>query len=241
MISSAVSYWSARKRTMAKVVAKAVPGMILGGIIPGLCFLVGRREWGLAGGVVLVLLWSGAYTAVRWIRTRSVSGLVILYILVLLARGAVALVMNSAQWFFIAPAVVTAIGGCVFIGSALLAKPLVAPVVNELIPNSVLDLSDPRARVAMIKVSALYGVEQLVNAAVLILMVKSLSTTLYVALHGVVSWAIMGICILAGIPIVWKDLRAVIHWDHQGEQPDPMIRETLELQTSAGPVLQPEP
>ena len=44
---------------MAKVVVKAVPGMILGGIIPGLCFLVGRREWGLAGGVVLVLLWSG--------------------------------------------------------------------------------------------------------------------------------------------------------------------------------------
>ena len=61
----------------------------------------------------------------------------------LLARGAVALVLNSAQWFFIAPAVVTAIGGCVFIGSALLSKPLVAPVVNELIPNSVLDLSDP--------------------------------------------------------------------------------------------------
>jgi intracellular septation protein A len=225
---------------MSKVAAKAVPGLILGGIIPGLCFLVGRREWGLAGGVVLVLLWSGGYTAARWLRTRSVSGLVILYLLVLLARGAVALILNSAQWFFIAPAVVTAIGGCVFITSALLSKPLVAPVVNELIPDSVLDLGDPRARVAMIKVSALYGVEQLINAAVLIVMVKSLSTTLYVALHGVVSWAIMGLCILAAVPLVWKDLRAVIHWDHSGDRAEPTTGVPAGLQVSAAPVLQPE-
>ena len=92
----------------------------------------------------------------------------------------------------------------------------------------------------MIKVSALYGVEQLVNAAVLVLLVKSVSTTLYVAVHGVVSWAIMGVCILASIPFVWKDLRAVIHWDHSSEQLEGMTGETAELQSPAGPVLQPE-
>jgi intracellular septation protein A len=236
MDSSVISSWGARKRTAAKVGAKAIPGLILGGIIPGVCFLVGRHEWGLAGGVVLVLLWSGAYQAVRWMKTRTISGLIVLYILVLLLRGAVALALNSAAMFFIAPSVVTALGGCVFIASALLAKPLVAPVVNELVPKTVVDFKDPRARLAMIKISFIYGIEQLINAAVLIILALKLSTTMYVAVHGVISWVIMGLVILAGIPFVWKDLRAVVHWDHSTDQPEPAaggVPESLAMDTTA--------
>ena len=210
-------------------------------LILGLCFLIGRHEWGLAGGVVLVLVWSGSYQAVRWIKTRTISGLILLYILVLLLRGVVALAFNSASMFFIAPSVVTAIGGCVFITTALLAKPLVAPVVNELVPNTVIDLEDPRARRAMIKVSFIYGIEQLINAAVLIILALRLSTTLYIAVHGVISWIIMGLVILAAIPFVWKDLRAVVHWDRP-DAPESVVGDTMAVEPAAAPaVSQPGP
>ena len=205
-------------------------------LILGLCFLIGRHEWGLAGGVVLVLLWSGSYQAVRWIKTRTISGLILLYILVLLLRGVVALAFNSASMFFIAPSVVTAIGGCVFITTALLAKPLVAPVVNELVPNTVIDLKDPRARRAMIKVSFIYGIEQLINAAVLIILALRLSTTLYIAVHGVISWIIMGLVILAAIPFVWKDLRAVVHWDRP-DAPENVVGDTMAVEPAAAPAV----
>ncbi len=218
MSSSAISWRGKRGRTMRKVAAKAVPGMILGGIIPALCFLVGRRAWGLAGGIVLVLLWSLAYQIARWVRTRSISGLVILYLLVLALRGSTALVFHSASMFYITPSLVTIIGGCVFIASGLMSKPLVSPILNELVPNSVLDCRDARVRSAMVKISLIYGVEQLVNAAVMILMVLKLSTTVYVTTHGAVSWFIMGLFILAGIPLVWKELRSAVQWDRSSEQ-----------------------
>ncbi len=221
----------ARWRTLGKVGAKAVPGMILGGIIPGVCFLFGHHEWGLAGGVILVVLWSLAYQAARWVKTRSISGLVLLYLMVLGLRGATALVFHSASMFFITPSIMTAIGGCVFIASAFLAKPLVSPIINELVPKSVLDCRDPRVRSVMVKISLLYGVEQLITAAVLIFMVENLSTTVYVTTHGAVSWFIMGLMILVAIPLVWKELRTLIHWEEQREQPPELaLAETAALQ-----------
>jgi intracellular septation protein A len=213
MMSSVFSWRGARARTLGKVATKAVPGMILGGIIPAACFLLGRHEWGLVGGIVLVVLWSAAYQAARWIRTRSISGLVVLYLLILGLRGATAVAFHSASMFFITPSIITAIGGCVFIATALWSKPLVSPIINELVPNTVLDCRDPRVRSVLIKISLLYGVEQLVCAAVLIVMVLKLSTTVYVTTHGVVSWFIMGLMILVGIPLVWKELRTLINWE----------------------------
>jgi intracellular septation protein A len=231
VMSSIIPWRGTRARTLGKVATKAVPGMILGGIIPAACFLLGRHEWGLAGGIVLVVLWSAAYQGARWIRTRTISGLVILYLLVLGLRGATALAFHSASMFFITPSVVTAIGGCVFIATALLAKPLVSPIINELIPHTVLDTRDPRVRSVLIKISLLYGVEQLICAAVLIVMVLNLSTTVYVTTHGAVSWFIMGVMILVGIPLVWKELRTLINWDRPA--PEPALPEVVAAETAA--------
>jgi intracellular septation protein A len=233
MMSSVVPWRGARGRTLGKVATKAVPGMILGGIIPAVLFLAGRHEWGLTGGIVLVVLWSASYTAARWIRTRSISGLVILYLVVLGLRGATAVAFHSASMFFITPSIITAIGGCVFIASALLSKPLVSPIINELVPTSVLDARDPRVRSVMVKISVLYGVEQLVCAAVLIVMVLNLSTTVYVTTHGAVSWFIMGLMFLVGIPLVWKELRTLIHWEHPAQEP--VVPEVVAAEPAAIP------
>ncbi len=230
-VMSVMSWRGTRGRTLAKVATKALPGMILGGVIPAALFLLGRHEWGLAGGIVLVVLWSASYTAARWVRTRSISGLVILYLLVLGLRGATALAFHSASMFFITPSIVTAIGGCVFITTALLSKPLVSPIINELVPNTVLNVRDPRVRSVLIKISLLYGVEQLICAAVLIVMVLNLSTTVYVTTHGAVSWFIMGLMILVGIPFVWKELRTLINWERPAAEPE--VPEVIAAETAA--------
>jgi intracellular septation protein A len=237
MMSAALSSRGKHVRTLTKVGTKAVPGMILGGVIPAALFLLGRHEWGLAAGIVLVVLWSGGYTAARWIKTRSISGLVILYLIVLSLRGATALAFHSASMFFITPSIVTLIGGCVFIGSALLAKPLVSPIINELVPKSVLDCRDPRVRSVMVKISLLYGVEQLICASVLIVMVENLSTTVYVTTHAVVSYFIMGLMILVGVPFVWKELRALIHWEEASPEPEAphAVPETIAAESAAIP------
>jgi intracellular septation protein A len=204
--------------------------MILGGVIPAACFLLGRHEWGLIGGVVLVVLWSLAYQAARWFKTRSISGLILIYLMVLALRSTGAIAFNSARMFYITPLIVTFIGGGVFIASGLLSRPLVSPIVNELVPNTVLDCKDPKVRSVMVKITYLYGAEQLVCAAVLTVMVLNMSTTLYVTTHGVVSTLIMGLMVLAGIPLVWRELRTLIQWEKPVPQAAVAVAEPLAFQ-----------
>jgi hypothetical protein len=208
--SSAHPAHGGRPHLAAKTVAKAVPGLILGAVMPAIGFLLGQRLWGLMGGIGLTLGWSGLYQVFRWVRGHSLSGLVLLGLLQLSLRTAVAVALHSAQMFFIAPAVITAVTAIVFVGSGLRSKPLLARVADELVPQSVLDLRDPRVTRMLSRVSVLYGAEQFVIAAISIAMVLNMSTSLYVVLHSVVSWLVLGAATFAAAPFFRAELRAIV-------------------------------
>jgi intracellular septation protein A len=198
------------RRLIAKTAGKAVPGLILGAVIPAVCFLLGHHVWGLIGAIALTLAWSSLYQAFRWLRGQSLSGLALLGLVELSLRTAVALALHSAQLFFIAPAVVTAVTAGVFVGSGLGSKPLLARVVGELVPQSVLDLRDPRAARMLNRVSVLYGAEQFAIAVISVAMVLNMSTSAYVATHTVVSWLVLGIATTAAAPFFRAELQAII-------------------------------
>ena len=203
-----------RGRVAAKVAATAVPSLILGAVVPALCFLVGRRVWGLGGAICLALVWNGCCQAGRRLRGKPLSGLLIIGLLELGLRGSVALALNSAKLFFVVPAIVTAVSGGVFVVCGLTSTPLISAVVADLVPDSVLDVIDPRVTVLLRKVSVLYGAEQVLVAIVSIAMAMNLSTATYVTIHVVVSWAVLGIVIAAAAPFLGGELRAVVRGEH---------------------------
>jgi intracellular septation protein A len=209
--SSAPLAYGGRQRLVAQTATKAVPGLILGAVIPAMCFLLGRHVWGLMGAIALTLAWSSLYQAFRWLCGQSLSGLVLLGLVELGLRTSLALALHSAQLFFIAPAVITAVSAAVFVGSALKSKPLLARVVGDLVPQSVLDLGDPRVTRMLNRVSVLYGAEQFVVALISVAMVLNMSTSEYVAMHPVVSWLVLGVATVAVSPFFRADLKAVIH------------------------------
>jgi intracellular septation protein A len=199
-----------RQRLVAKTAVKAVPSLILGAVIPAVCFLLGQRMWGLIGAIVLTLVWNSLYQVFRWLCGQSLSGLALLGLLELGLRTSVALALHSAQLFFMAPAVITAVSAAVFVGSAVKSKPLLARVVGELVPPSVLDLRDPRVTQMLKRISVLYGVEQFVVAMISVAMVLSMSTSEYVAMHTLVSWLVLGVATVAVSPFFRAELQAVI-------------------------------
>jgi hypothetical protein len=196
--------------------------------------LVGHRLWGLLGAIGSVLAWNGLYQAARWLRGQSLSALLTLGLIELILRAAVALILRSAQVFFIVPVIVTAVTGVLFVGSGLRSKPLVARLIAELVPASVLDLRDRRVTHVLSKVSVVYGAEQLVVAGLSLVLVLNLSTSAYVAIHPMVSWLVLGAAIAATAPFLRADLQAVIRCEQPGSAP-PRPSQSLNSVTSRRP------
>ena len=192
------------------LVAKALPNLIVAGIMPALCFLAGRRLWGLTGAICLALGWNGGCQVVRRLLGKPLSGLLIIGLLELVLRASVALALKSTQAFFIAPAIVTAFTGVIYIGSGFSSTPLVGKVLADLVPESALDVNDPRVAVLLRKGSVLYGAEQLLIAVVSLVMVANLSTTAYVAVHSLVSWLLLGLMAAAVAPFLLAEVRAMV-------------------------------
>jgi hypothetical protein len=112
--------------------------------------------------------------------------------------------------FFIAPAVVTGICGLLYMGSGLMGRPLITPVVVELVPDSVLNVGDPQVARLLQRISVFYGAEQVVVAFLSVVMVLNLPTTTYLALHTPVSWLVLAAALAGAGLLMREDLRGVI-------------------------------
>jgi hypothetical protein len=203
--------WRSRvdQRAALALAAKALPNLLVAGVVPAVCFLAGRRLWGLAGAICLAMAWNGGCQVVRRLLAKPLSGLLIIGLLELVLRASVALVLKSTQAFFVAPAVVTAVTGVVYMASGFTRTPLVGKVLNDLVPESVLDVNDPCVAVLLRKGSLLYGAEQLLVAMVSLVMVVNLSTTVYVAVHSLVSWVLLGLMAAVAAPFFLGEVRTV--------------------------------
>lgn len=187
--------------------ARAVPSLLVGAVGPAVCFIVGRHLWGLLGAVLLALAWNLGAQGARLLAGRTWSALLLLNLIELALRGALALGLSSARMFFIAPAVITAITGVVYVVSAFTRTPLAARMLSEIVPSSVLDPGSPRWRVLLRRGSVVYGLEQMTVATVSILLVSRLAPTTYAALHPVISWAVLVVVAALAIPLLrshWK-------------------------------------
>lgn len=198
-------------RRVARLIApKALGNLIVGGVVPSVLFLAGRRTAGLAAAVALTAGWNCSWQALRWLKRKPLSGLLMLGMLELGLRTTVGLTLHSARLFFLAPAVATAITGAVYIVSSARSRPLLAMVVADLVPTPLVDLSHPAARDVIRRLSILYGAEQILVATISVLMILDLTTTQYVAAHMIVSWSVGAVVLLGGVAAFRRELTELV-------------------------------
>jgi hypothetical protein len=191
---------------LRRLAASALPALALRAVIPAVLFLVGRSAWGLAGGVILTLAWNVGFQAIRGVRGQPFSAILLLGLAELAIRSSAALALHSTRAYFVAPAVMTAMVGAAFIGSAFTTRPLAARVFWEIVPDTLLGRDDPRAAGLLRNAGVLYGGQQMAVAGVSILMLGTLSTTSYVAIHPMLSWVALGFLALAAAPMLRRHL-----------------------------------
>jgi intracellular septation protein A len=198
---------------VAQAAAKAAPNLLLLAVAPAVCFLLGRHFWGLGGAVGFALGWAGVCQGYRWLEGRRVSGLLVVCLFELVVRGSVALVFGSAELYFVASVVLTALTALIYLGCPSMSKRLIALVISDLLPGPVVVPTDPRLARLLRKISVAYGIEQLVVALLSLIMVLNLSVTAYVTTHVAVSWLVLAVATAVAYPWLRGELRAVLGYN----------------------------
>jgi serine protease Do len=185
---------------------RAAPQLVVSALVPTVAFMVGRRVWGLDGAVALALLWNVACLIVRKLRGHSFRALTVIGTVSLIARGALSVATGNTKVFLLTPALITAVIGVIFIGSAFTRKPLLTRVLNDLFgaPSA---LNPARLERLLRRGSALWGAQQVLTSMVSVWMVEHMSTTAYVELHQLVSWGVFALVMGAATPFCYRDVR----------------------------------
>jgi uncharacterized membrane protein len=159
----------------------ATPHVIEATLIPLALFYGGLHLFGLWGALVAALVWSYSSLLRRLVARRRVPGILLLGIIGLTARTALALATGSAFLSFLQPTLGTGLVATVFIGSVVLGRPLALRLAADFVPLPESLLAHDGVRRFFRRISLLWAGVFLANASISLwlLVSQSLSTFLW--------------------------------------------------------------
>jgi len=166
---------------LAALARHAVPHLLETTLIPLGLFYGGLQLFGLWGALLAALVWSYTSLLRRLIARRRVPGMLVLAIVGLTARTALALATGSAFLYFLQPTVGAGLVATVFVASALVGRPLALRLAADFLPLPEALLARHGVRRFFQRVSLLWAAVFLANAGIglWLLMSQSLATFLW--------------------------------------------------------------
>jgi hypothetical protein len=180
---------------LAALARHATPALLEATLIPLGLFYGGLHLFGLWGALLAALVWS--YTALlrRLVTGRRVSGMLVLGIVGLTARTALALATGSAFLYFLQPTVGTGLVAGVFLGSVLLGRPLALRLATDFLPLPEALLARHGVRRFFQRVSLLWAAAFLANAGISLWLLVSQSLATFLWSRTVASLALTGLAV----------------------------------------------
>jgi hypothetical protein len=193
--------------TLPELARRAVPQALEAAVVPTALYVLTSHLVGARVAMLAPLAWAMAAVCWRTMRGLRVPRMMVLALVTLLARSAIAFAADSTFLYFVQ----TSLGGlalaCAFFGSVVVDRPLARRFADDfcLLPAEVVAL--PAVHRFFRRVSLLWGGYGMVNAAVGAL--TALKTTTYVVLRTTLS--ILGTAAMVAASTLW--FRRVVERD----------------------------
>jgi len=158
----------------------AVPNVVEGKLLPAALFLLLLQVWGTRPAVIGALSFALAAMVVRAIRSQTISGLLWLTTVGLLARTIAALATGSVVIYFLQPTIATALVGLAFLVSVPLGRPLVEKITLDFFPLDDETRAHPQLQRFFRHVSLWWAATSMVNFSITLWMLLSASPTTFV-------------------------------------------------------------
>ena len=160
----------------------ALPRFVEGVIAPVAVFYAALVLLGLNGALVAAVGW--VYAGILWrvLRGQAVPGMLLLAALGVTVRAILAAVTGSAVVYFLQPTLGTLLVSMTFLTSVPLGRPLAQKLATDMVPLPEAFLAHIRVRQFFLRISLLWSLVFLVNAAISLWMLfhESIGTYLWV-------------------------------------------------------------
>jgi hypothetical protein len=170
----------------------ATPHVLEATLIPLALFYGGLRLLGLWGALMAALIWSYTSLLRRLLTRRRVPGMLVLGIIGLTARTALALATGSAFLYFLQPTLGTGLVASVFIGSVALGRPLAMRLATDFLPLPEALLANHGVRRFFLRISLLWAGVFLANAGISLWLLVSQSLATFLWTRTVASLVLTG-------------------------------------------------
>ncbi|GAA3470446.1 VC0807 family protein [Nonomuraea roseola] len=197
-----VSFPSARTLTR-----QVVPRLCEGVVVPLAVFYAGLTLFGLTGALAAVLAWVYGSVAGRLLLRRPISGTMILAMVAITVRSALALWSGSAVVYFLQPELGTICISLVFLASVRLRRPLVGKLILDYVRLPAVIAKHERVRRCFVRLTVLWALVLLVNATLSIWLLLSQSIEVYLLVRPVAVACISGLAFLGSILAFLRVLR----------------------------------
>jgi hypothetical protein len=133
-------------------------------VVPTMLLYGGLLTLGAFSGLVAVLCWCALTVAVRMATVRRVPGTLLLVLGMLVARTTIALALSSVYVFLLQPIAGSMVMAVLFIGSALVGRPITMRLAQDFVHLPDRIVGDARVRRMFVQVSLLWGLSRLLDA-----------------------------------------------------------------------------
>lgn len=187
---------------MLAIAKHAVPHLVEATVVPAVIFLVCLKLSGFNLAAIVALAWAYAALGRRVAAGKRVPGLLILSSVALTVRTVVAIASGSAFVYFLQPVVVGGVIGLIFLVSTLTPRPLVHRLAGDFCPLPPGVTERIGIRRLFLRLTLLWAAVNLLNAAVTLWLLLTLSTAVFVALRGAFGVALPALAVV--ITVAWS-------------------------------------
>ncbi len=177
-----------RLRDMAR---HAVPHAVEASLIPLVLFYGTLRVMGVWSALLASLAWCYVGLVRRLVRRQPVPGLLVIAALGLTARTVVAFASGSVFVYFLQPTLTTVLVAGAFLLSVPAGCPLAKRLATDMFPLPEALLARPAIERIFARITLLWGVINLVNAAVTLVLLLVMPVETYVLSKAAISAVVM--------------------------------------------------
>jgi hypothetical protein len=191
---------------------RAVPQALEAALVPAALYLLATEVFGPRMAMLAPLAWAVAAVAWRGMRGTRVPGMMLLALVTMLVRSVIAFAADSTFLYFVQPTIGGVALALAFLGSVVLDRPLARRFAADFVelPPDVLARADVHRFFR--RLSVLWGIYGLLNAALGVWMLLALTPAGYVLLRTPLS--VLGTATMVAVSVRW--FRRVVGDDESG-------------------------
>lgn len=178
-----------------------MPALIEGVIGPFALFYIVLVLAGFRGALLAGLGWSYLALARRLFRRERPPATLLMATATLSARTVISLVTGSAFLYFVQPTAATAVTALLFLGSAIVRRPLTERLARDFCPLDPAMLARPAVRRFFVHISLLWSVVLLSNATFVLWLLLTSSLRAFVLERTIFTWSLTAVAV--GVSVLW--------------------------------------